>query len=181
MNNRYTHAGLQCAALLALVIGGTQAGAQQIGTYNGTTADGHALSLDVAQDPSTGDLYIDSIGSGYTMTCAKTGDQQEWGVGWQGYVAAITNGKSSAKLLGLTADTNFTATFSGTSTVKGKISAGVPELTSDKASQVCSEASQAYTATFGAAAVRLPSGSHQVVLRLDRAGHVVSRTERVMP
>jgi hypothetical protein len=69
------------AAILGVVIP-MNAWAQQVGVYNGTTADGDNVSFTVGLD-NNNDLAITGAGISFTATCAATGDivNEDWGFG----------------------------------------------------------------------------------------------------
>jgi hypothetical protein len=172
MDQAFIMAGVKGAAILSLAAAASFAGAQQVGVYLGTTTDGHSVEIDVAQDPDTLALYVSNVNAGYTMTCPKTGDTQEWGVQWQGNLGDIIEGSMSANLMGIEAYTNVTAIFGNANHVHGKLKSGVPEYAnSETVTQSCNAMNQGYTATFspGGASVRVvPPGTRERVLHADR-------------
>src|SRR5437763_727011 len=74
---------------------GLAAQAQQVGEYDGTTADGSSVYIQVAQDPNSSNLEVKGVSFGLTLGCLKSGETlNDIGIGLSdGY--DIANGKFS--------------------------------------------------------------------------------------
>lgn len=157
--------------------------AQQVGTYVGTTADGHEVYIEVGQDAGTGQFYIGSTSAGFTLNCLKTHATYEYGLGAGGDNSPVVDGHADllARYENFYLATSYD--FKGGDKIVGKIRGGVPmfadELSPPKAGQACNSINQKFTATFqpAAAGARLKAGVPQVFSRVDREGRrVIERT-----
>jgi hypothetical protein len=81
------------AAMLA-----TSAGAQEVGLYAGTSADGQSLTFEVGNDTSTGYLALTSAGIGFSAPCKNSNVvfSTGWGIGLMQDIIDGKTGKFSA-------------------------------------------------------------------------------------
>jgi hypothetical protein len=157
---------LQAACTAALALGGLgSAQAQQVGTYVGSTSDGHYAEVDVSYDGSS--YYVSGVWFYGTMNCAKTGETQEWGLGWGGYLFAIANdGSAGGNLVANTEYIGAQMSFSGNG-VKGKWQGSVPvyaglEVLPPKKTQVCGSGKLSFQGTLQAQVAARPAVANQI-------------------
>ena len=155
------------AAILAVAVP-MNAWAQQVGTYNGTTADGNSVSFTVGVDPSNGDFEITGATIFFTATCQVTGDMVNtgWGFGMgQDIVGGTAPFQSGDEYFDIYSPANIV--FHGTQTVTGHLvsrTAVFRSGTPPTQAEFCISPSQAFTATFSTTdrASPLPVGSTAV-------------------
>lgn len=169
------HSFVKVAAAFALATAGSLAGAQQVGTYSGTTAHGGTISFEVVQDPVTGGLAIGQVSIGNVVHCRKTGEAQNesvtWGVGSSGYNALVNDGRASVELRSQSYFTNVGISFLDNSAT-GTSQTGFAEYTNvdEQATQSCSTKVLSFQATLGAPVAAPVAGQHM---------HRVDASERV--
>jgi hypothetical protein len=155
--------------------------AQQVGTYVGTLADGHEVSIRVEHDGAQ--HYITFTGADFTLNCPKTNTSAEYNLA----VAVITPVDAGHAELLQREDNFYMAAsydFKGDKIV-GKIRGGVPlfgdQLSPPKAGQACNSINQKFTATYSGTQARVtpPAGVPQVISRVDREGRRV--VEHISP
>jgi hypothetical protein len=131
--------------------------AQQVGEYDGTTADGSPVTIDVAKDPNTGKLEVSSVNFDVDMLCQKSKETLSGvGIGLGDGMDISANGNFSyASSDYYFIDLVTSMTFHGKNTVKGHAGVGLsafnPALTHEKLiakTQDCVSPNQAFTATF---------------------------------
>jgi hypothetical protein len=148
---------LIAAAALAVGFTGT-ARAQQVGEYDGQTADGNPVAIVVGNDSGTGNLEVTAAEFDFVITCKKSGDQLGWG--WYiGFAdgADIIGGDFSYALAYSYAYLPFSMTFKGKNSVKGEVALREPQfnpangytLPPNKTQDCVSD--QPFTATFSGA------------------------------
>jgi hypothetical protein len=114
------------AAAVAVAFTGT-ARAQQVGEYDGQTADGNAVAFVVGNDSSTGNLEITAAAMNFVIGCKKSGDQLGWG--WYiGFAdgADIIGGDFSYALTYPYAYLPFSLHFKGKNSLKGEVALREP-------------------------------------------------------
>ena len=176
MIHSFTRAA-KCAAAFVLAAAGSLAGAQQLGTYSGTTPHGGTLSFQVVQDPATGALAIGSVSVGTVVHCKKTGEAQNeyigWGVDSTGVNAPINDGRASVELRSQSYFTHLNISFLD-SNATGTTQTGFAEYTNvdEQATQSCSTKVLDFQASAGTPAAAPVAGQHvHRVDASDRSAH----------
>jgi hypothetical protein len=159
-------------SMLGALAASTAAQAQQAGTYTGTTEDGSAVTITVAQDPNNDNLEVKVIAFDISALCQKSKETlNDIGIGLgDGY--DIVGGTFSYASSGFFDIDLVTAmTFHGTHSVKGKVGVNFaafdPALghqTLTNKVQACVSPKQPFSATFSGAESRLglPPGTMTV-------------------
>lgn len=139
-----------CATTLgALWLLATPASAQTIGHYEGTTSQGHGMSIDVVDDGAGGNAF----GGGlmfWEADCSKSGPGRfvGWGVGTS---IPFSGNKFSTEFRFNTLYEKWKLTFSG-DTVTGTFLGRTPEFTdpetSTKSVQLCDSGNLSFSATL---------------------------------
>jgi hypothetical protein len=164
---------LRNAAAIFLVALPTIASAQQVGTYNGTTADGNSVSFVVGFDAVNNVDEITGATIGFSATCS-TGDvtNQTWGFGvGEDIIAGRASFAADNDYFDIYAPAG--VAFHGTQTVTGHLisrtaifkTQGPPAT----GAQYCISPSQTFTATFAGPerGPALPPGTEIHLGRLD--------------
>jgi hypothetical protein len=174
-------------SIVGVLIAGTSAQAQQVGTYKGTTEDGSSVTITVAHDPNNENLEVKVIAFGVSLLCEKSKETLNYiGIGLgDGY--DIVGGNFSYATSGFfDIDLVTNMTFRGMRFVKGKVGVnfaafdpaiGHPTLTSNV--QVCVSPRQPFTATFSGPQDRL--GLAAGTMTVHTATGSVTRTLPVRP
>lgn len=145
---------LVCVASSGLALS-FAANAQQVGEYDGQTADGLPMQILVAQDPNNGNLEVSAVAFNYDLRCHKSGDQK--GEGWAIYLADggdIVKGKFAYALEYNNDYLPFSITFKGKKDASGETALTEPSFNPavgynvpPKKMQLCSS-DQPFTASF---------------------------------
>jgi hypothetical protein len=145
--------------------------AQQVGEYDGITADGSTAVIQVAQDPNNSNLEVKVISFGLTLDCLKSGDTlSDIGIGLTDGSDIVGHKFSYSTYNFYSIDLVTSMTFHGLNTVSGTVggnlSAFNPTLSHDtltKKVQACTSPKQTFTATFtGSAKHVIPPGAVQI-------------------
>lgn len=162
---------LVCVASSGLALG-FAANAQQVGEYDGQTADGLPLQILVAQDPNNGNLEVSAVAFNYTLRCKKSGDQK--GEGWAIYLADggdIVKGKFAYALTYNNDYLPFSMKFKGKTSVSGETALTEPSFNPavgyklpPKKMQLCAS-DQPFTATFSGPRTKLHGKPGTVMVR----------------
>ncbi|HWY15772.1 MAG TPA: hypothetical protein VNX86_11600 [Rhizomicrobium sp.] len=152
---------LKNAAAILLVALPTIASAQQLGTYNGTTADGNPVSFTVGYDTVNSVYEITSASIQFSATCAATGDiiNEGWGFGVaEDIIAGRAPFQAESEYFDIYAPAG--VAFHGTMTVTGHLISRTAVFKTDGqpagGAQFCMSPNQAFTATF-ASPERVPA------------------------
>jgi len=165
---------LATAAVAATVASNAQA--QKIGTYSGTTEDGSTVSITVAQDPNNANLEVKVISFGLSMLCLKSKETlNDVGIGL-GDGFDIVDSKFSyttANFFDIDLVTNMV--FKGNN-VKGKVGTNLSAFnpagghtTLIKSVQACVSPKQPFTATFTGPAAVMPLAPAAMTLRDNKS------------
>lgn len=146
------------------LIAASNAHAQQIGTYTGTTKDGSSVTITVAQDPNNANLEVKVVGFGISMLCQKSKETLNYiGIGLSDGADIIDKKLSYASSDFFDIDLVTTMTFKGNS-VKGKVGGNLSAFnpanghtTLTKSVQACVSPNQAFTATLSDMAIAHPA------------------------
>lgn len=147
---------MAAAALLAA----SNAQAQRIGTYTGTTADGAVVYVGVAQDPNNSNLEVTSLTFGIIMPCAKSGETLSYismglSDGHDIVDHKFSYSSSNVFYVDFLADMTFAGNNSLKGSVAGAFAAFNPAFGHDtfvKQVQRCFNPRQSFTATRGTGA-----------------------------
>lgn len=129
----------------------TPAGAQQVGTYSGMTADGHSFSFAVGKDPNNGDFELTTLTIQYTAQCPASGTQFS-----QGESFGFANGQDivGGKITFLFSNVGFYTlnqfVFGGKNGATGNTQVRLPLIVAGdppKKAELCVSAKQAFSAT----------------------------------
>ena len=152
---------LRNAAAILLVALPTIASAQQVGTYNGTTADGNQVSFVVSFDTVNNVDEITAATIGFAATCQATGDiaHQTWGFGvGEDIIGGKAQFQAGGDYFNIYAPSG--VAFNNAGTMYGHLVSRTAVFKSDgppaTGAQYCISPSQAFTATF-AGPERLPA------------------------
>jgi len=150
---------LSLACMLFCAIG-TSAGAQTIGTYYGTSADGQFLDFTVGTDPNTSSLALTGSGINFDAPCKSPNPDlmSSWGFGFTQDIAdrkvTMQVGAQDVNVLA-----NMTFSRDG-NTVSGAITsravAFVPFTSVPSKGEFCESSKQAFTATLSTASPKRP-------------------------
>lgn len=156
------------AALGALLGTSVTAHAQQVGVYEGVTADGSSVSITVAQDPNNANLEVKVVSFGFSFVCGKSGEiLNDVGIGL-GDGQDIVGGKFSYASANFNSiDLVTSMSFHGQDSVTGKVGADLaafdPAIGHDKltkSTQACGVPKQSFDARFsGPAKFNIPAGA----------------------
>jgi hypothetical protein len=157
--------------VMAFLCTGFAVQAQQVGEYDGTTADGSTVYIQVAQNPNNNNLEVNVVSFGLSMDCSKSGETlNNIGIGLgDGY--DIVNGKFSYATSNFySIDLVTSMTFHGLDSVTGKVGGNLSAFnpvyghdTLIKSVQACTSPKQSFTATFaGPARHEIPPGAVKV-------------------
>ena len=146
MGHSVVQAAIAAAGLLATV---SLAGAQAIGTYGGLTADGHAITITVGQDPDNSNLAITQFTLQFDAHCPISGLEYRQGENF-GLLKDIIDQKATFTFdtTGLYSQNSFL--FHGRNRVSGKTQVRVPAIVDGdppKRAELCVSPTQAFTAT----------------------------------
>ena len=152
----------------ALLCANGIAQAQQVGVYEGTTADGSSVSITVAQDPNNTNLEVKVLSVDFSLDCGKSGETiHSVGLGLGDGKDIVAGKFSYASSDFFDIDLVTSMTFHAQDTVKGKIGADVaafnPAIGHDKLSkstQACGAPNQTFEARFtGPQKYDIPAGA----------------------
>jgi hypothetical protein len=163
-------AGLcRTSILLALLGAASTAGAQQVGTYSGNTADGSGISFTVGIDPDTGAYEFTGAGIGFNAYCKRSNYtfSSGWGFGLgQDILSGNNNIVVNANQYNYFY-VNYNLTFPDDNTIQGKVNTDTAVFESGnpptKADFCKAPKNQTFTATFqGPGHATLPPGAAAV-------------------
>jgi hypothetical protein len=174
-------------SVIGALAASTAAQAQRVGNYTGTTEDGSAVTITVAQDPNNDNLEVKVISFDINALCQKSGETLNYiGIGLgDGYdIVGGTFSYTSSGFFDI--DLVTTMMFHGTQTVKGKVGVNFaafdPALghqTLTKKVQVCVSPKQPFAATFSGPKSRLHLSPGTVTVR--GPGRSIMQTVSVRP
>ena len=166
------------AAAAMLLCSGLAANAQQIGEYDGVTADGSAVEIDVAQDPNNANLEVKVLSFDLSMLCDKSGETlKHIGIGLNDGEDIIGGQYSFASSDFYSIDLVTSMTFNGLDTIKGQVGGNLAAFdpaighnTLIKKVQACVSHNQKFKATYvGPVRHSIPPGAakirNQVLIR----------------
>lgn len=165
-------ATMRFVSMLSLVAIVSEATAQQVGTYDGQTEDGHWMSFTVDLNNDTGNFRLTTFSYDYASTCRKTGELD--GNITFGLYDDIINGEVPLSFPGSDFYLSGKLVFQGTDVAKGTMSHRraifVPAIP-PKQSDFCILPKESFNATwaFPGARTMMPRGAiKEGAARVDR-------------
>lgn len=137
--------------LFSVLTGIQCAGAQSVGSYAGTQANGQSINFTVSTNSTNGNPEITSVGFGIVATCSN-GSTITTGIG-TGASTDVVNGKATVTLSAYNIYYVLSLRFLASNSATGAITAEIPALASSlgapKKALLCKTGKQTLSATLG--------------------------------
>jgi hypothetical protein len=165
-----------CGGVIIAAVFAMPAAAQEVGTYNGTSADGQSVSFTVSIDPNTSAKEITGATVWFLAACKNSTYSLNEGEGWGPNVDVAANHKVSATFSVPGFFNIFSLKFAADgSTATGTTETLAPYLdpanSPPKKSLFCESRRQTLSLTYAGSDARAPTAHSQLVY--DRKGRVI--------